>query len=642
MNNISFPCSRLLLLLTTISISATTTLTTAAAPYTNATYGFTFNVPDGWTVTETNFYIAHYSDGVLTVNNTRPGLALSLESGSILKGIQPGEIYISFALGGGPFLPTMRPDTVATDIHSLLTTNGIRTFSREGVIFLELDYFKRGQHWQISAALREPRAAENRQKFLAMLESLRFYNAPVANAAWAESLAWRELPDQIRAGVNQWFGWPVVNRADEGSREGNNSVRVKKTASGYAVTFILEAVGSWEYTVAADGTVQAGPQDVYPISPPPAKLPWDLPGKDKGAADVFWIDPYVQECDALGKKTVTWFNEDGSVQRQAPVGDVVPGSGLVQLSMSNHFAVQGLNEDWRITPRPPLLGPNGGEYGTVKATRDSRVFIDQFAPEHGKVGLDVYIHGRRVNSIGPFLPCYPSAYFELNEDGSACLLVLKDESRTTAQIVALNSNGIIQFQTDCGLNVMDPIVAPNGAGVLLRHNGTNANTFMWFTQQGKLRSREINFNPECIGWVPVTRKSLFWTSWGNSSNRCELIDWDTGNELWNIPAPGDSQPLAVSLTSDFILFSVQQPARPDSPPHIKNSGSADAWIRVFYAVNVADGKIAAQWQAQLPHRMSGYYNDHFVQLGGKLFFVTAEEFTELNLEDIRAKSHGWK
>ncbi|HXT13798.1 MAG TPA: hypothetical protein VN873_19770 [Candidatus Angelobacter sp.] len=627
-------------LLNVFAIFAASCRIATAGVYTNTTYGFSFRVPDGWNVTETNFYNAHYSDGVLTVDNTLPGVALPAENDSFLSEIKPGEIYVCFALVNAPF-GSMRPDSVAADVHSLLGTNEIRTFSRDGVLFVELNYFKRGQDWQISAALREPHSAENRQKFLSMLESLRFCDTPIGSAAWAESLAWRELPDHIRA-ENEFVGWPVVNSPGEEPHTGYRSVRVTRNGSGYTVRFMLEAIGSWEYAVAADGTVKARAREVYPISPPQAKLPLDLPGHDIGAPYAFWIDPYVQQCEALGKSTITWYDTIGNVVQQLQLedGDADQDSGFVGLSVSNRFVIRGLNEDWQVTPRPLPPGPIGADERTTRGTADSRVFIDQFVPEHGKVGLDVYIHGHRVNTLGPFLPCYPSPSVELNEDGSACLLVWKDESKTMAQIVALNSNGAVQFQTDCGRDLMDPIVSPNGAGVLLRPNGTNSNTFMWFTRQGKLHSREINFNPECIGWVPGTRKSLFLTSYGNESNRCALIDWDTGNRLWDIAVPEDARPMAIGLTPDFVILAVEQPARLDSPPQTKDQ--QQAWTRVFYAVSVEDGKIAAQWRAQLPHRMIGYYFDHFIRLGSKLFFVTAAEFTEINFGDITEKKNGWK
>jgi hypothetical protein len=234
----------------------------------------------------------------------------------------------------------------------------------------------------------------------------------------------------------------------------------------------------------------------------------------------------------------------------------------------------------------------------------------------------------------------------LNVDGSAGLLVWKNESRTNAQIVVLNANGSIQFQADCGRDVWSPIVAPDGAGVLLRPNtgGTNQNTFIWFTKQGKLRSIDINPNPWCVGWISGSQKSLFWTSLGTETNRYQLIDWDIGKRLWDIPRPGDGQLLAIGLTPNFIIFAVAQRYLP-APWHDAARTGTDSgkeWLRTFYAVKVQDGSLTAQWQALFPRRSLDAGRDHFLWLGDKFFYVTPEEFTELNLEDIGLKEHGWR
>jgi hypothetical protein len=59
-------------------------------------------------------------------------------------------------------------------------------------------------------------------------------------------------------------------------------------------------------------------------------------------------------------------------------------------------------------------------------------------------------------------------------------------------------------------------------------------------------------------------------------------------------------------------------------------------------VNVQDGSVVARWQEQYPQRLAGEDRDHFLRLGDKLFYVTASEFVELNLDDIISKRNGWK
>ena len=76
---------------------------------------------------------------------------------------------------------------------------------------------------------------------------------------------------------------------------------------------------------------------------------------------------------------------------------------------------------------------------------------------------------------------------------------------------------------------------------MLRPNtgGTNQNTFLWYTGEGKLRSLDVSPNPHCVGWIPETRKALFSSSVG-FEDRYRLIDWDTANTIWKIPRPGDN------------------------------------------------------------------------------------------------------
>jgi hypothetical protein len=73
-----------------------------------------------------------------------------------------------------------------------------------------------------------------------------------------------------------------------------------------------------------------------------------------------------------------------------------------------------------------------------------------------------------------------------------------------------------------------------------------------------------------------------------------------------------------------------------------NGDSEMPWVRGFTAVNVQDGSVIARWRAQFPHRSLDADRDHFLRLDNNLFYITAEEFTELNLEDIRSKRHGWR
>ena len=622
----------------------------AGQVYRSSNYGFQFHVPKGWTVKETVFYVAHYTRVFLTINSRRPELEIrdwrsgenTWEFGSraTFNQMQPGEVYVSLAFAGYPGPCTMRSDTVGEDFHAMLATSTISASGQPGLSCLNLHFFKRGSSWLISACLRDPITEENRRKVLAMLESFRFADAPVDNAAWAESLAWKELPEQIQA-ANDLSGWPVVEPQGEQAAHavfGPRTVAVSRVGAAFSVKFILKDIGLWEYLVADDGKVQVRPPVVHAVGVAPAQLPSDLPGENKGLVDACWVAPYVQASKAFGKTIFTWFAKDGGVKEQRAVDGIEPG--FVDI-VGRKGAIRGVNEDWEITLPP---GPNNpGLSGYITSTSDSRVFFHERHPKQGLIALDIYVHGKLASTVGPYFQ-YLANDVALNEDGSAGLFIWKDESKTTAQIVIINANGSIRFRVDCGAPVTSLIVAPGGTGGLLRPNtgGTNQNTFMWFTEQGKLHAMDISPNPECVGWIPGSSKTLFSTSLGNEAGHYQLIEWDIGKRLWDIPYPGDGRALAIGFTPDLILFAVAVPYHTAARQSAPFPDDGEEWLRTFYAINVQDGSIVARWQAQLPHLSFDAGRENFLQLGDRLFYVTPEDFTQLNLDDIRSKQHGWR
>jgi hypothetical protein len=618
-----------------------------ARPYRNSFYGFQFTVPEGWTVTKTNFEVSHYHEVFLTVNSRRPDLAIheletvagTIEFGqkTILQQMQPGEVYISFGHFEGPVAPTCCPDTLDENLQSLLSANPVSPSSEAGLAETSLGFLKRGHRWMISVYLREPISAENRQHAMTLLKSFRFLDAPVGNVAWAEDLAWKQLPENIRA-----FGeWPVAMEAGWPNSFGQHSVLVQTNGPDYLVRLTVLGLGSWEYSVSAGGKVHPKPAVFNAVGVPASQLPSDLPGKSEGKVDAYWVAPYVRAVKAFGKTTVTSFAKDGGIPRQSTVDNNIQ-TGHANL-VGDTWTAQGINEDWRITPHPASSGPRVFNYAA--STPDSRVLVDEFSPKPGFIALDIYVHGKRVNTVGPFLPGPLSNEFVLNDDGSVGLLAWKDESKTTARIIALGTNGSVRFQADCGRDVYCPTVAPDGAGALLlpTTGGMNQNTFMWFTEQGKLRSMDISPSPHCVGWVPETRKSLFETSIGYIG-RYQLIDWDTGKRLWDVPCPGGGQAVAIGLTPSLIIFSVGDlyPANAGQSANELRLEIGKQWVRTFYAVNVEDGKLFARWPGQFPHVYLGENREHFLRLADKLFYVDSDEFGEIDLDAVRSKTNGWR
>ena len=64
-------------------------------------------------------------------------------------------------------------------------------------------------------------------------------------------------------------------------------------------------------------------------------------------------------------------------------------------------------------------------------------------------------------------------------------------------------------------------------------------------------------------------------------------------------------------------------------------------MRAFYAIRMEDGRVISRWQAEAPVRFSGR-DERFMHIGNRVYFLTDDQFTELNEEDILAGKHGWK
>jgi hypothetical protein len=252
----------------------------AAHKYEDKENGFTLDVPAGWSA------VASANNSILTINNQRPGLKIDnvnhnggfqgvgggpvyppkATPAQILAQLQPGEIAFQISiyiyLGVNDREP-MFLDTM-TDWPLFLAAHPIKSTDNQELSRLDLGFHKRGKYWIFDAFLREPVSAEDRQKLSSMLASLKLLDAPVANAAWAESLAWPLLPEEIR---RLPYSWP-----HPGPKIPPFTVACEKQADGFLVTFILTTPGSgstyivddtWKFIVAEDGkvTMQSEPPD---------------------------------------------------------------------------------------------------------------------------------------------------------------------------------------------------------------------------------------------------------------------------------------------------------------------------------------------------------------------------------------------
>jgi hypothetical protein len=159
----------------------------------------------------------------------------------------------------------------------------------------------------------------------------------------------------------------------------------------------------------------------------------------------------------------------------------------------------------------------------------------------------------------------------------------------------------------------------------------------------KRHSFDIASNPYLVGWIPKTHTSLFKVSRGQTIQHYRLIDWDKGEQLWEVPPPGTGEVLAVGITPRLLLFEEAELYKPGSwsGPQFYFRNDGKEWVRTFYAVSIHDGSVVARWQAAYPQRLSGEQRDRFLWMNDRLFYITANEVTELNLDDIASKKNGW-
>ncbi|MGO8763941.1 MAG: hypothetical protein ACLQSR_02255 [Limisphaerales bacterium] len=310
-----------------------------------------------------------------------------------------------------------------------------------------------------------------------------------------------------------------------------------------------------------------------PVSMPPPSFGPELPGQNQVKVETYWLAPYVQVSKEFGKTTVTWFAQNGQIKRQADVDNIEPGFVDV---IGHGEIILGVNEDWEIhlPPAPKYVPSRYSMSGYITSTPDSRVFVHEYHPQGGMVAEDIYVHGKLAHTVGPFVQ-HLADEIQLNDDGSASLMICKDKSRTTTQIVTMDTNGAVLFRGDAGSG----LVGPDGA--LLHPHA----------------SPDLGPNAHSIGWISGTHQCLYASNIGFDYHY-ELIDEDTGKKLWNVSCPGGYW-LAIGLTPKYIIFAVEElyrggPWRGDE--RVLQNHRTD-WIRAFYTMSVEDGQVYARWQA---------------------------------------------
>lgn len=223
--------------------------------------------------------------------------------------------------------------------------------------------------------------------------------------------------------------------------------------------------------------------------------------------------------------------------------------------------------------------------------------------------------------------------------------VFRKANEKVPQVVVTDSAGKLSFRVDCEDTDRSPVAGPNGVGAIVPAPGSSPHPdwFNWYTRAGKVRTLELSRNTDIIAWIPGTMRSLCSTSLG-FDHRYQMIDWDKGEKVWDIPCPGGGMPLAVGYTPKLVILAVAElykggPVGMES--WILENGRTE-FVRAFYAVNAADGSIAGRWQAKYPSRWPGRSRERFLRLGENLYYVQADQVIELREDDILLGKSGWQ
>jgi hypothetical protein len=371
--------------------------------------------------------------------------------------------------------------------------------------------------------------------------------------------------------------------------------------------------------------------------PPEART---MPGTVKGWLKSRWLAPYVsvtrQTAGATHLTTVRWLTETGELRRELSGANVDAQMAYVCQYGGGSTTVYAVNGDWKF-----VLPKKEGPAGYLTATEDSRTFVHEFHPREGEIAADIYVSGKLVGNIGPYLQ-YQAQDVHLGDDGSLALLTWKDREKKVPQVVGVGRDGKERFRADCDRPVLFPVPAMDGSGVLVKSNtgGDDHNTFHYYsrpdqTKNARVVSLNVGPNAWFVTWIPGTTTAVFSTSIGHDY-RFHLIDFSTGKRLWDVADPNPARvpgaAPAITVVDDYVLIGGQEylpwGARKEPFPSI-------------YALSPRTGATLAHWlptPGLQPMRDGG----RFCQLSKKLFLVTDEEFAEINVKDIAAKANGWK
>lgn len=369
--------------------------------------------------------------------------------------------------------------------------------------------------------------------------------------------------------------------------------------------------------------------DPKPPPPPPKTMPGKLEGKTRSD----WLAPFVHRTDLLVGPTRTtiirWFSKEGRLQREMAGRHLLDQPGhLRDCSVEGVQTILAVNGDWSFAL--PKDRPTGGY---LNSTPDSRTFIHQFEPRAEQIAVDVYIHGKLVNTLGAYPSCGVGGV-HLSEEGSFALLIGDGVGGWKPdRVVVAGADGKVRFETKCKASHCSPIAAPDGRGVLLRHSDGARNAFDYYTKEGWSSSIKLLNNAEFCAWLTGSDQALFRHD-GPKGIVWSLIDCKTGKTNWQLDDPNTKRDihLAVDVVSFDGMFLVSGSEFWDLPK--------PAPVRRIDALDAKTGKALACW---LPSPIRGDTpQGRFLKLEKELYYLTGDEWSCIKAEEIKGKSNGWR
>jgi len=365
----------------------------------------------------------------------------------------------------------------------------------------------------------------------------------------------------------------------------------------------------------------------------PPEVMRDMPGEVTGRVKTWWLDPNVSVTTrSIGPDrwmAIDWFADSGKLKRNLAGFDVYAQSGFVYKFGGGKTTVVGIVGDWSVE-----VPQKGGPAGYI--TGIDKTFVDEFHPEEGQIAADIYISGKLANTIGPYVQ-YLGEDVRVGEDGSIALLTWKTAEKKVAQVIVVGIDGKTKFASDCEPAMISPLPAPDGGGVAVRMNkgDEDRNRFVFYQVSGRKSSLVVAPNAEFATWLPGSTVALMQTSIG-FEYRWRLIDWSTGKQLWEVGdfttrrVPGTGSP--VVAIGGYLLFGGLENLE---------EGQSNSASRRIYAVNASNGRVVAHWSPSPPSQPATDVG-RFRKLGEKLYLVTEETVSEINLNDIATKKNGWQ